>query len=141
MSKNVITVETVVEAPIEKVWEYWTNPEYIKQWNNASDDWHTPYAENDPREGGKFLSRMAAKNGSFEFDFEGVYDEVQLYRSIAYTLLDGRKVRIDFTQQENKVKIVEAFEAESSHSFEMQKTGWQSILTNFKKLVEAAFNG
>lgn len=137
MSKNTITVDATVHAPIEKVWEYWTNPKYIRQWNNASDDWHTPYAENDLRNGGKFLSRMAAKDGSFEFDFEGVYDEVQLYRSIAYTIADGRKVRVNFVQEGNRVKIVETFEAESTHNPEIQEAGWKSILDNFKKLVES----
>src|SRR5206468_6649167 len=97
-NKTVITVENTVNAPVEKVWEHWTKPEHITQWNNASDDWHTPHAENDPRTGGKFLTRMEAKDGSFGFDFGGVYDEVVPNESIQYTMEDGRKVNIKFNK-------------------------------------------
>lgn len=135
-----ITVETVVHSPVEKVWEYWTDPEHIKQWNNASDDWHTPYAENDLRVGGKFVSRMEAKDGSFGFDFGGVYDEVSTNESIAYTLGDGRKVKIAFLRQENDTRIIESFDAEETHTVEMQQAGWQAILDNFKKYAESLKN-
>ncbi|MGG3886247.1 SRPBCC family protein [Brevibacillus panacihumi] len=135
-----ITVETVVHSPVEKVWEYWTDPEHIKQWNNASDDWHTPYAENDLRVGGKFVSRMEAKDGSFGFDFGGVYDEVSTNESIAYTLGDGRKVKIVFLRQENDTRIIESFDAEETHTVEMQQAGWQAILDNFKKYAESLKN-
>lgn len=135
-----ITVETVVHSPVEKVWEYWTNPEHIKQWNNASDDWHTPYAENDLKVGGKFVSRMEAKDGSFGFDFGGVYDEVSTNESIAYTLGDGRKVKIAFLRQENDTRIIESFDAEETHTVEMQQAGWQAILDNFKKYAESLKN-
>lgn len=135
-----IPVETVVHSPVEKVWEYWTDPEHIKQWNNASDDWHTPYAENDLQVGGKFVSRMEAKDGSFGFEFSGVYDEVSMNESIAYTMGDGRKVKILFLRQENDTRIIESFEAEETNTVEMQQAGWQAILDNFKKYAESAKN-
>lgn len=135
-SKKIITVETTVNVQIEKVWEYWTEPKHITKWNNALDDWHTPFSENDLRIGGKFLSRMEAKDGSFGFDFSGIYDEVKVYEVISYTLADGRKVKITFIDKDNKTKIIEAFEAESSNSSELQQNGWQSILDNFKKYIE-----
>jgi len=134
--KEIITIETIVIAPIEKVWPFWTKPEHITQWNNASDDWHTTRAENDLRIGGKFLSRMEAKDGSFGFDFEGIYTEVITNEKISYTILDDRKVTITFLQTENGVQITESFEAETENSLELQKLGWQAILNNFKKYVE-----
>jgi uncharacterized protein YndB with AHSA1/START domain len=135
-NKETITVEIHVNAPIEKIWKFWTKPEYIIKWNNASEDWHTPRAENDLRIGGKFLSRMEAKDGSFGFDFEGIYDEVATNKKISYTLLDGRKVDVTFSQTEKGVKIAETFEAENENSIELQKQGWQAILNNFKTYVE-----
>ncbi len=134
---TVITVENTIEAPVEKVWELWSKPEHITKWANASDDWHTTRAENDLRVGGKFLSRMEAKDGSFGFDFGGVYDEVRENEYIEYTLGDDRKVKVTFTPQGNKTKVVESFDAENTHSVEMQKGGWQAILDNFKKYTEA----
>ncbi|SHI49153.1 Uncharacterized conserved protein YndB, AHSA1/START domain [Clostridium amylolyticum] len=134
--KQTITVKTTLNAPVETVWKYWTEPEHIKKWNNASEDWHTTAAENDLRVGGKFLSRMEAKDGSFGFDFNGIYDEVKLYELIAYTMADGRKVEITFVCGENKTEVTETFEAESTHSIEMQQGGWQAILDNFKKYTE-----
>ncbi|MGP7817909.1 SRPBCC family protein [Niallia sp. 01092] len=136
-SNNVkITVETTVKAPVEKVWKYWTEPVHITKWNNASDEWHTPFAENDLRVGGKFLSRMEAKDGSFGFDFSGIYDEVKLNEVISYTISDGRKVKITFIDQENETKINETFDAETINSIELQQQGWQAILDNFKKYAE-----
>ena len=131
-----ITVENTVKAPVEKVWQFWTLPEHITKWNNASDDWHTPFAENDLKTGGKFLSRMEAKDGSFGFDFGGVYDDVKINQVIAYTIGDGRKVKINFSPNGDETKIVETFEAENTNSIEMQRGGWQSILDNFKKYAE-----
>jgi uncharacterized protein YndB with AHSA1/START domain len=136
-NKNVITVETVVNAPVEKVWKFWTEPQHIMQWSHASDDWHTSSAENDIRTGGKFLSRMEAKDGSFGFDFGGIYDDVHLNETIAYTLGDGRKVKIDFKGDNNQTRITEVFEAENENSHEMQRGGWQAFLDNFKKYVES----
>ncbi|MFL5739501.1 MAG: SRPBCC family protein [Flavisolibacter sp.] len=134
--KQTITVETSVHAPVEKSWDYFTKPEHIVKWNNASDDWHTPRAENDLRTGGKFVSRMEAKDGSFGFDFGGTYDEVKEHQLIAYTMDDGRKVSVRFDPQGNETKLIESFEAETMNSTELQKNGWQSILDNFKKYVE-----
>ncbi len=132
-----ITIESTINAPIEKVWEYWTSPEHITQWSHASDDWHTPYAENDLRTGGKFVSRMAAKDGSFSFDFGGEYDDVKPHERIAYTLGDGRKVDTTFTAKDNGIHVVQVFEPENTNPLEMQRGGWQAILDNFKKYVEA----
>ena len=134
--KSVITVETTIYAPVQKVWECWTKPEHITQWNNASDDWHTPRAENDLRPGGSFVSRMEAKDGSFGFDFGGMYDAVKTNEYIEYTLEDARKVTIHFVSQGNATKVTESFEAEGTNPLELQKTGWQSILDNFKKYTE-----
>jgi uncharacterized protein YndB with AHSA1/START domain len=126
-AKDTITVEILVNAPIEKVWQFWTKPEHITQWNTASEDWHTTRAENDLRIGGKFLSSMEAKDGSFSFDFEGIYDTITTNEKISYTLLDDRKVTITFSQTENGVLISETFEAETENSLELQKFGWQAI--------------
>lgn len=137
-SKQSITIEASIKAPVEKVWEFWNKPEHITQWNHASDDWHSPHAENDLRTGGKFLARMEAKDGSFGFDFGGTYDEVKENEMIAYTMDDDRKVKITFTKAgDNETKVIETFEAESENSLEMQREGWQSILNNFKKYVES----
>ena len=131
-----ITVATTVNAPVVKVWEFWINPKHIINWNNASDDWHTPRSENDLRVGGKFLSRMEAKDGSMGFDFNGVYDEVKTNELIAYTMEDGRKVKINLEDLGNETNITETFEAENENPVELQRGGWQSILDNFKKYTE-----
>jgi uncharacterized protein YndB with AHSA1/START domain len=134
--KATITIETTVAAPITKVWKYWSTPDDIKKWNAASDDWHTTKAENDLRVGGTFSSRMEAKDGSFGFDFGGIYDEVKENEYIAYTIGDGRKVKVNFLEDGGETKIVETFEAENTNSIEMQKGGWQAILDNFKNYTE-----
>ncbi len=134
---TVITVETTVNAPAEKVWEYWTKPEHITKWCSASDDWHTPTAQNDIRTGGSFSSRMEAKDGSMGFDFGGVYDDVKTNELIKYTMGDGRKVKVVFTSKDNSTRLVESFEAETMNPEEMQRGGWQAILDNFKKYTEA----
>jgi uncharacterized protein YndB with AHSA1/START domain len=135
-NKTTITVENVVNAPVEKIWKLWTGTDHITKWSNASDDWHTLRAENDVSVGGKFLSRMEAKDGSFGFDFWGVYDEVKTNELIAYTLGDGRKVTITFSPSGDATTIVETFEAEGTNPIEMQRGGWQAILDNFKKYAE-----
>ena len=137
---NKVTVETTIQASVEKVWKYWTEPTHITKWNSASDDWHTPYAENDLRVGGKFLSRMEAKDGSFGFDFGGIYDDVILHKVIAYTLGDGRKVNITFKDQENETEVIVTFDAETENPIEFQQQGWQAILDNFKKYAENTTN-
>jgi uncharacterized protein YndB with AHSA1/START domain len=131
-----ITIEATINFPVSKVWENWTEPKHITQWNNASDDWHTPHAENDLRVGGKFLSRMEAKDGSFGFDFEGIYSEVIPFEKIKYGLEDGREVETFFTQNGEKTTIITHFDAENENPIEMQKGGWQAILNNFKKYTE-----
>ena len=135
-NKTVITVETTVNAPIEKVWEYWITPAHIVKWNTASPDWHTTSSENDLRVGGKFSARMEAKDGSFGVDFGGIYDVVTEQEYIEYTLGDNRKVQITFTNLDGATKVVESFEAEGQNSVEMQKGGWQAIMDNFKKYTE-----
>jgi len=132
-----VTVQSNVNAPVDKVWEYWTKPEHITKWNHASDDWHSPSAENDLRVGGKFSARMEAKDGSMGFEFGGVYDAVETNELIEYTLGDGRKVSVKFIGSGNQTKVVETFDPENTHPVEFQKGGWQAILDNFKKYVEA----
>ncbi|KSU58343.1 polyketide cyclase [[Bacillus] enclensis] len=131
-----ITIQTTVQAPVEKVWAYWTEPNHITKWNAASDDWHTPFAENDLRIGGKFLSRMEAKDGSFGFDFGGTYDEVKANEVIAYSMEDGRTVSITFKANGDKTEIVETFDPDSENPVDMQRQGWQAILDRFKSYVE-----
>jgi uncharacterized protein YndB with AHSA1/START domain len=134
--KTVITVENKVNAPVEKVWNIYTTPEHIVNWNNASADWHTTKAENDLRAGGKFSFRMEAKDGGEGFDFDGVYDKIIQHKEIEYTLSDGRKVQIFFTPIGNGTIVKESFEAEKINSVELQESGWQSIIDNFKEYVE-----
>lgn len=137
METTLLTVQTVIDAPVEVVWKNWTTPADIIKWNNASEDWHTTNAENDLRVGGKFKSRMEAKDGSEGFDFTGKYDSIKLNESIEYTLNDDRKVRINFSREGNKTRIVESFEAENTNSLELQQSGWQAILDNFKRYTES----
>jgi len=134
---KIITVETTVKAPVKKIWSYWTDPKHITHWCNASDDWHTPYAENDLKVNGKFKTRMAAKDGSQGFDFEGVYTKVLKNKAIEYSMTDGRRVRITFTKLGPETRVIESFDPESENSVELQRGGWQSILDNFKKYSES----
>lgn len=135
-----VTISATVNAPVDKVWKNWTTPADIMQWNNASPDWHIPRAENDLRIGGSFLSRMEAKDGSFGFDFTGIYDDVVTNKRIAYTMPDGRKVNIDFTDNGDSTGIQSVFDAETENPVEMQRDGWQAILNNFKQYTENAAN-
>jgi len=134
--RKIINIKAVIKAAPEKVWEMWTNPEHIVQWNNASSDWHTTKAENDLRVGGLFMSRMEAKDGSSGFDFTGKYDKVEFLKEIGYTMDDGRQAEIKFIQKGDMTEVYESFEAEDSNSLELQESGWQSILNNFKVYVE-----
>jgi uncharacterized protein YndB with AHSA1/START domain len=134
--KAIITVGVIVNAPVEKVWTFWTDPRHIIHWNNASDDWFTPWAENDVRVGGRFISRMEARDGSQGFGFSGVYSVVVLNKQIFYILDDGREVRINFALNGDATTVTETFEAEQLNSIELQQEGWQAILDNFKKYVE-----
>lgn len=131
-----ITVQVNVHAPIERVWDAYTSPEDIVQWNAASDDWHTPAATVELRAGGKFCSRMEAKDGSMGFDFEGTYTNIVKHKLIEYEFGD-RTARVEFTENADGVKVKVTFESESTHTIEQQEQGWQAILNNFKRHVES----
>lgn len=134
--KTSVTIEATINAPIEKVWACWTAPQHIVNWCSASQDWHVPKAENDVRPGGKFLTRMEAKDGSMGFDFGGEYDAVIENELIQYTMGDSRRVKVVFTGDGHQTKLIETFDAESENPVEMQRAGWQAILDNFKKYTE-----
>jgi uncharacterized protein YndB with AHSA1/START domain len=136
-NKTAITVEALIKVPEDKVWELWTQPAHIMQWNHASDDWHTTAATNDLQTGGRFSSTMAAKDGSFSFDFWGIYDKVKKHQTIAYTMGDGRKAETTFTKKGQTTLVTTVFETETENSVELQQGGWQAILNNFKKYAEA----
>lgn len=131
-----ITVQNTIEAPIEIVWEYWTNPEHVKNWNFASNDWHCPRASSDFIVDGEFHYIMAAKDGSVEFDFCGTFTNIVLHQSIQIYLEDGREVRLQFIKEGAATKLIETFEPEEVNSLELQQQGWQAILNNFKAYVE-----
>lgn len=137
VEKTTIRIEATINAPLEKVWQCFNQPEHVVKWNQASDDWHSPSAENDLREGGRFNYRMEAKDGSAAFDFSGTYTRVEPNRVIEYNLDDNRKVTINMEGINGETKLVELFEAEPTHSIEQQRDGWQAILNNFKKYVES----
>ncbi len=132
-----ITVTALVNKPVADVWNIWTDPQHITQWCAASDDWHCPKASNDPRTAGKFSSTMAARDGSVSFDFEGIYDDVQLHKRIAYTMADGRTCEILFSSENGVTRVVESFDAETQNTVELQRGGWQAILDRFKAHAEA----
>jgi uncharacterized protein YndB with AHSA1/START domain len=132
-----ITVQTLIDAPVSKVWTIFNAPEHITQWATASEDWHTPSSENDLRVGGSFRSTMAAKDGSFSFEFGGVYTKVDPERYIEYNMSDGRNVSVTFAEEGDSTSVVEVFDAESTNPIEMQQFGWQAILNNLKKHVES----
>lgn len=136
MEPVVITISAAVNAPLDRVWNYWNGPEHIVKWNAASDDWHTTKATSDFRVGGTFSSRMEAKDGSFGFDFAGVYEEIIHNEKLAYSIGDGRKVTITFRYDGEAVLVTEMFEAEGQNEIELQRQGWQAILNNFKKYAE-----
>ena len=136
MDKTKITVSETIAAGSQKVWDYWTAPEHIPNWNFAADDWHCPSAENDLRVGGTYSARMEAKDGSFGFDFEAVYDEVIDKKKITYTMTDGRQATTLFENIDGKTKVTTTFDAENENPVDMQKDGWQAIMNNFKKYVE-----
>lgn len=131
-----IFVETKIAENLDTVWQKWTNPEDIICWNAASDDWHTTSAKNDLWPGGSFSYRMEARDGSNGFDFTGTYTKIEEYKIIEYSMPDERKVRVDFSEENGICHITELFDAESIHSPDLQKQGWQAILENFKKYVE-----
>jgi uncharacterized protein YndB with AHSA1/START domain len=132
-----ITVTSKIKLPVDKVWELWTMPHHIMHWNNASEDWQTTYVENDLAAGGKFLFCMEAKDGSSGFDFNGVYNSVLKNKFIAYNIEGGRNESIIFESRGDETEIMESFEPELTNAVELQRTGWQSILNNFKKYAES----
>jgi uncharacterized protein YndB with AHSA1/START domain len=125
-----ITVEATIAAPIERVWQAWTTPEDIIQWNAASDDWHTTAATVDLRVGGTFSSRMEAKDGSMGFDFAGTYTNV-IPHELIESLLDDRELRVEFISGPAGITVRETFDADGGHSAELQRAGWQAILDRF----------
>jgi uncharacterized protein YndB with AHSA1/START domain len=136
MEDERISVETTVSSTIDKVWKLWTQPEHIVKWNNASADWYTPSAVNDLRAGGVFSYKMAAKDGSYQFDFGGIYDEDIDRKKIMYTLGDGRKAEVEFTETEGGVRVEETFDKEKTNPMAAQRAGWQAILDHFKSYAE-----
>jgi uncharacterized protein YndB with AHSA1/START domain len=133
---NTITVSTIIDKQVDQVWESWINPEYIKQWAFASDDWTVGEVENEVREGGRFKTNMHAKDNSAGFDFTGKYTVVNKNKELSYIMDDGRTVQVLFEDRGDKTKVIETFEMENENSEELQRHGWQAILNNFKKFVE-----
>lgn len=131
-----IQIETLVAAPVSKVWTYWTEPKHITQWNFAIPEWHCPSATNDLKVGGRYSARMEARDKSFGFDFEATYNEIVSNKRIVYTMDDGRKATTTFEALGNKTRVTTVFDAEEQNSKEIQQNGWQSILNNFKKYTE-----
>lgn len=134
--RDPITIESTVNAAIDTVWKYWNEPIHITKWCFASPEWHAPKAENDLTLGGKFTTTMAAKDGSMQFDFWGVYDEIKPTEFIAYTMGDGRKATVTFSRLGDTTRIVQQFEGEDQNSIELQQAGWQAILNSFKSYTE-----
>lgn len=137
MENSKITIETIVLANKHKVWDYYTRPNHITKWNFATNQWHCPTASNDLQPGGKYSARMEAKDGSFGFDFEAIYNEIVPEQKIVYTLTDGRRVTITLEEEDkDKTSVTIVFDPESENPRELQKAGWQAILDNFKKYTE-----
>lgn len=132
-----ITIETLVHAPINLVWDTWNSPNHVVHWNHASDDWHSPKAENNFVVGGKFVYRMEAKDNSFGFDFSGTYEEIVDKKRVVTRLDDNRLVKTEFHVENDSVRIVETFEAEDQNSIELQRVGWSAILNNYKLYTES----
>jgi uncharacterized protein YndB with AHSA1/START domain len=138
MANTQVTVGAQIAADIKKVWDYYTLPEHITKWNFASDTWHCPAASNDLRIGGRYVARMEAKDGSFGFDFEAVYDDIIQHSKIAYTMADGRQAIVVFNPVGHQTVITITFDAEGQNPVELQRDGWQAIVNNFKKYTEAS---
>lgn len=136
MDNQKLTVSAEINAPVDKVWDAWTKPEHITKWNQPSEDWHCPKAENDMKVGGKYMARMEAKDGSFGFDFEAVYDEVADKKKLSYTMGDGRQSTTEFEPVGDKTKVTTTFDPENQNPLEMQQQGWQAILNSFKNYAE-----
>ncbi len=137
INQKAISVQATINAEVEKVWNLFNDPKAITEWSSGHPDWHTPCSENDLREGGKFKTRMEARDGSMGFDFEGTYTTVKENKLIEYTMGDGRKVKVVFEPAGDTVTLTETFDLENMNSEEMQRAGWQGILDNFKAYVES----
>ena len=135
MSSEKIIVETKIEATIEKVWEFYTSPSHIINWNFADPSWHCPSATNQLEVGGKYVARMEAKDGSFGFDFEAIYSEVIPFDSFTY-VFGGREARVDFQKTGDSTQVKITFDPETENPIELQQAGWQAILNNFKNYTE-----
>lgn len=136
MEATKITIHFTISAGIQKVWNYYTQPEHITKWNFASPDWHCPSASNDMRIGGKYTARMEAKDGSFGFEFEATYSEITENQKFVYIMPDGREVSVSINEDNHLTNITVCFDAETENSVELQREGWQAILNNFKNYVE-----
>ncbi len=132
-----IDIQSFVNVSTKEVWEFYTNPEHIVNWNFASPNWHCPSAQNDLRPGGKYSARMEAKDGSFGFDFEAIYDTVYPLEGFTYTMEDGRQVDTQFIEEETGTLIKVSFDPEDQNSLELQRAGWQAILENFTSYAES----
>ncbi len=137
-SDNKITIQATVLANNEKVWDYYTSANHITGWNFADDSWHCPAASNDLRPGGKYSARMEAKDGSFGFEFEAIYNEIVPLKKIVYTMTDGRQATVLFEAGENQTEVTVIFDPETQNSIDLQRDGWQAILNNFKKYTEGS---
>lgn len=137
MNTQKITIQALIKADIRKVWDYYTKPEHITKWNFAIDTWHCPSASNDLQVGGKYVARMEAKDGSFGFDFEGIYNQISEYNGFTFTMPDNRVVQVTFNDKGSETEVVVTFDAENQNPVEMQQQGWQAILNNFKSYVES----
>ncbi len=131
-----VTVNATINADANKVWNYYTTPEHITQWNFADPSWQCPSATNDMRVGGKYAARMEAKDGSFGFDFEATYDAITPGKGFTYTMPDGRQASVDFNGNGHQTDVVVSFDPEGQNPIEMQQSGWQAILNNFKQYAE-----
>lgn len=136
MSSEKITINALVSAEINKAWNYYTMPEHITKWNFASDDWCCPSVLNDMTIGGKYVARMEAKDGSFGFDFEAIYNEINKLKNFKYTSPDGRLIEIDFEANDNQTKLTITFDTDGENPIELQRNGWQAILNNYKNYTE-----
>ena len=139
MAKLNIKIDTLVHAPLDYVWETWNTPSHIIHWNHASDDWHSPKADSNFVEGGRFVYRMEAKDNSFGFDFSGTFVEIVDKKRIVTRLDDDRIVQTEFIQENDGVRIIETFEAEAENSVEIHKEGWYAILNNYKLYTESKY--
>ena len=135
MKLEKIQVRTSVMADIQKVWDYYTSPEHITQWNFADPSWHCPSASNDMKIGGRYVARMEARDGSSGFDFEAIYTEINILESFIYQLGE-RFAKIEFNNMNNQTEVIITFDPETENPIELQKNGWQAILNNFKNYTE-----